>query len=119
VLAAWNARGPSLAGNVGLSSAQGTGTSLSAPTTFDAGGFSQTSPLPALPRTTSLVLFTRQIASTTGERAEVAAADPATGEITVLGPAASRVAPALAHIGDSLLVAWSAQGGGVAVSVDR
>ena len=119
VLVAWNARGPGVAANVGLASAQGTGTALGAPGIFDAGGFSQTSPIPALQSSTPLVLFTRQIGSTTGERAEVAAANPATGEITVLGPAANIGAPAVAQVGNGLLLAWAAQGGAPPVSVDR
>jgi hypothetical protein len=119
VLAAWNARGPGVVANVGLASAQGSGTSLGAPLTFDAGGFSSTSPTPAFAGTTPLVLFTRQIPNTAGVRAEVAAANPATGETTVLGPAGTNVTPAVAHSGDSLLAAWAAAGGGVAVSVDR
>ena len=119
VLVAWNARGPGDAGTVGLASAQGTGTALGAPGIFDAGGFSQTSPIPALKNSTPLVVFTRQIASAAGERAEVAAANAATGEITVLGPAASIGAPAIAHGNDALVAAWAAQGGGAAVSVDR
>ena len=118
VLVAWNASGPGAAGNVGLASAQGAGASLGTPAVFDAGGFSQTSPIPASAGPTPLVLFTRQIASTSGVRAEVAAASP-TGDITLLGPAAGIGAPAIAQVGDALVVAWAAQGGGAAVSVDR
>jgi hypothetical protein len=119
VLAAWNARGPAVAANVGLASAQGSGTSLGAPLIFDAGGFSQTSRIPAFAGTTPLVLFTRQIASTAGVQAEAAAANPATGESILLAPAGTNVTPAVAHSGDSLVAAWAAGGGGVAVSVDR
>ncbi len=119
VLVAWNASGPGTAGTVGLASAQGAGASLGAPAAFDAGGFSQTSPIPASAGPAPLVLFTRQIAGTTGVRAEVAAANPATGEITLLGPAASIGAPAIAQVGDALVAAWAAQGGGAAVSVER
>ena len=117
VLAAWNARGPGAAANVGLAAAQGTGATLGAPVPFDAGGFSQTSPIPAFLRSTPLVLFTRQIPSPSGAPSEVAVADATTGEIAALGPAASIGTPGVAHIGTSLLVAWAAQGGGVAVSV--
>ena len=119
VLATWNARGPGAAANVGLASAQGVGTQLGSARTFDAGGFSQTSPTPAWLRTAPLVLFTRQIASTSGVQAQAVAADPATGEATVLADAGSIATPAVAHSANSLVVAWAAQAGGVAVSVDR
>jgi hypothetical protein len=119
VLATWNARGPGALANVGLAAAQGTGASLGTAGGFDAGGFSQTSPTPAFAAATPLVLFTRQIGSTSGERAEVAAADPATGDTTLLGPAGSNATPAAVRSGDALLIAWAADGGGVAVSADR
>ena len=119
VLATWNARGPGAAANVGLASAQGVGAGLGARRIFDAGGFSQTSPTPAWLRTTPLVLFTRQIASTSGVQAQAVAADPATGDATLLADAGSNATPAVAHSGDSLLVAWAAQAGGIAVSIDR
>ncbi len=115
-LVAWNARGPGAQPNVGLATAQGTGAALGAPAVFDAGGFSQTSPIPALVRGTPIVLFTRQIPTTTGAPAEAAAADPATGEATVLGPAGGIGAPAVAQPGAGLVVAWAARGGGAAVS---
>ena len=118
-LATWNARGPGVAANVGLASAQGAGAGLGAPNVFDAGGFSQTSPTPAWLRTTPLVLFTRQIASTSGVQAQAVAADPATGDATLLAEAGSNATPAVAHSADSLLVAWAAQAGGIAVSIDR
>ncbi len=70
-------------------------------------------------RSTPLVLFTRQIASGSGEQAQAVAADPATGDATLLADAGSIVTPAVAHSGDSLLVAWAAQAGGVAVSIDH
>jgi hypothetical protein len=117
VLAAWNARGPGAAANVGLAAAQGTGATLGAPVPFDAGGFSHTSPIPAFLRSTPLVAFTRQIPSPSGAPSQVAVADATTGDATGLGPAASIGTPAVAHIGAGLLVAWAAQGGGVAVSV--
>jgi hypothetical protein len=118
VLAAWNQRGPSALPNVQLASAAGAGASLGATSTFDAGGFSQTSPIPALLGSTPLVLFTRQVADATGAvPPEVAAADPATGDATVLGGAGNIGAPAVAHAGTALVVAWAARGGGVAVSV--
>ena len=72
----------------------------------DAGGFSQTSPIPAPARLTPLV---HQIASTTNERAEVADANPAKGEITLLGPAVGTGAPAIARVSDAPVVAWPAQ----------
>ena len=86
---------------------------------FDAGGFSQTSPIPAWLRSTPLVLFTRQIAGTAGVQAQAVAADPATGDATLLADAGSNATPAVARSGDSLVVAWAAQAGGIAVSVDR
>jgi hypothetical protein len=86
---------------------------------FDAGGFSQTSPIPAFMGPAPLVLFTRQIGTTGGEQAQAAVADAATGDATLLGPAGNNGTPAVARSGDSLIVAWAAQGGGVAVSVDR
>jgi hypothetical protein len=117
ILAAWNQRGPGAQPNVLLAAAGGLG-SLGATLTFDAGGFSQTSPIPALLGPTPLVLFTRQVADTTGAvPPEVAAADPVTGEATVLGGAGNIGAPAVAHAGAALVVAWAARGGGVAVSV--
>jgi hypothetical protein len=119
VLAAWNARGPGVVATVGLASALGSGTLLGAPVAFDAGGFSQTSPIPAFAGATPLILFTRQIGSTGGVQAQAAVADPASGDSTLLGLAGTNVTPAVAHIGDSLLAAWAADGGGVAVSVDR
>jgi hypothetical protein len=103
---------------VGLASAQGVGAGLGARRAFDAGGFSQTSPTPAWLRTTPLVLFTRQIASTSGVQAQAVAADPATGDATLLADAGSNATPAVAHSGDSLVVAWAAQAGGIAVSID-
>jgi hypothetical protein len=119
VLATWNARGPGAVANVGLASAQGVGAGLGAPSVFDAGGFSQTSPTPAWLRTTPLVLFTRQIANTSGVQAQAVAADPATGDATLLADAGSNATPAVAHSGNSLVVAWAGQAGGIAVSVDR
>jgi hypothetical protein len=119
VLATWNARGPGAMANVGLASAQGVGTRLGAPTIFDAGGFSQTSPSPAWLRSAPLVLFTRQVASGSGVQAQAVAADPATGDATLLADAGTIGTPAVAHSGDSLLVAWAGQAGGVAVSIDR
>jgi hypothetical protein len=118
VLAAWNQRGPGTLPNVQLAAASGSGAALGATSSFDAGGFSQTSPIPALLGSTPLVLFTRQVADATGAvPPEVAAADPATGEATVLGGAGNIGAPAVAHAGSGLVVAWAARGGGVAVSV--
>jgi len=118
VLAAWNRRGPGAQPNVQLAAASGSGAALGATSTFDAGGFSQTSPIPALLGSTPLVLFTRQVADATGAvPPEVAVADPATGEATVLGGAGNIGAPAVARAGAGLVVAWAARGGGVAVSV--
>jgi hypothetical protein len=119
VLATWNARGPGAMANVGLASAQGAGTQLGAPTIFDAGGFSQTSPTPAWLRSTPVVLFTRQVASGSGVQAQAVAADPATGDATLLADAGTIGTPAVAHSGESLLVAWAGQAGGVAVSIDH
>jgi hypothetical protein len=116
-LVVWNAVGPNVSANVGLSAAQGTGASLGAPSTFNAGGFSQTTPAPALRGSTPVVLYTRQIANPSGQSAEAVAADPVSGDTTALGGAASIATPAVAHIGDGLLVAWAAAGGGVAVTV--
>jgi hypothetical protein len=118
-LATWNARGPGAVSNVGLASAQGVGAGLGAPSMFDAGGFSQTSPTPAWLRSTPLVLFTRQIGSTSGEQAQAVAADPASGDATLLADAGSNATPAVAHSGNSLVVAWAGQAGGIAVSIDR
>ena len=118
VFAAWNQRGPGAQPNVQLAAAAGSGASLGATSSFDAGGFSQTSPIPALLGSAPLVLFTRQVADATGAvPPELAAADPSTGEATVLGGAGTIGAPAVAHAGASLVVAWAARGGGVAVSV--
>ena len=72
--------------------------------------------IPALVRGTPLVLYTRQIPTTTGAPAEAAAANPATGETTAVGPAGGIGAPAVAQPGAGLVVAWAARGGGVAVS---
>ena len=119
VLAAWNARGPGAAPNVLLASAQGNGSALGAPTIFDASGFSQTSPTPAWLRSTPLVLFTRQIPIGSGVQAQAVAADAATGDATVLADAQTIGTPAVAHSGEGLVVAWAAQPGGVAVSIDR
>jgi hypothetical protein len=95
------------------------GAALGAPSTVDAGGFSQTSPTPAWLRSAPLMLFTRQIASGLGVQAQAVAADPATGDATLLADAGSIVTPAVAHSGDGLVVAWAGQGGGIAVSIDR
>jgi hypothetical protein len=119
VLATWNARGPGAVANVGLASAQGAGAGLGTPSIFDAGGFSQTSPTPAWLRTTPLVLFTRQVPVADTVQAQAVAADPVTGDGTLLADAGSIVTPAVAHSGDTLVVAWAAQAGGLAVSVDR
>jgi hypothetical protein len=119
VLAAWNAVGPGATANVRLAAAQGTGASLGAPQTFDAGGFSQTSPMAALLGSTPLVLFTRQLVSQSGVTTEAAAADPVSGDSTALGGAATIATPAVAHVGDGVLVAWAGAGGGVAVSFGR
>jgi hypothetical protein len=118
VLAAWNAIGPGVSANVRLAAASGTGASLGAPTTFDAGGFSQTSPTPAVEGSTPLVLFTRQLATQSGVTAEAAVADPVSGDSTALGGAATNATPAVAHVGGGVLAAWAAAGGGVAVSFD-
>jgi hypothetical protein len=117
-LAAWNAVGPGASGNVRLAAAQGPGASLGAPVQFDAGGFSQTTPMPALLRSTPLVIFTRQIVSQSGASPEAAVADPLSGDSAALGGAASIATPAVAHVGDGVLAAWAAAGGGVAVSFD-
>ena len=113
-LVAWNAKGPGAQPNVTLASAQATGAALGSARPFDAGGFAQTSPLPAWAGPTSSVLFTRQVPETpTGLRNEVVAADPATGAPVVLGRSATIATPAVA----GALVAWPQAGGGVAVSV--
>jgi hypothetical protein len=65
------------------------------------------------------VLFTRQVPVGSGEQAQAVAADPATGDGTLLADAGSIVTPAVAHSGDGLVGAWAAQAGGVAVSIDR
>jgi hypothetical protein len=119
VLATWNARGPGAVANVGLASAQGAGGGLGTPSSFDAGGFSQTSPTPAWLRATPLVLFTRQVPVADTVQAQAVAADPVAGDGTLLADAGSIVTPAVAHSGDSLAVAWAGQAGGVAVSIDR
>jgi hypothetical protein len=119
VLATWNVGGPSVAAKVGLASAQGAGAALGAPSIFDAGSFTQTSPTPAWLRTMPLVLFTRQVPVADTVQAQAVAADPATGDLTLLADAGSIVTPAVAHSGDSLVAAWAGQSGGVAVSVDR
>ena len=113
-LVAWNAKGPGAQPNVTLASAQATGAALGSARPFDAGGFAQTSPLPAWAGTTSSVLFTRQVPGTpTGLRNEVVAADPATGALVVLGQSATIATPAVA----GALVAWPQAGGGVSVSL--
>jgi hypothetical protein len=118
IVTAWNQGLPPTAANVQLAAGVGAGTSLGATTAFDAGGFSQTSPIPALLGSAPLVVFTRQVADATGAvPPEVAVADPATGEATVLGGAGNIGAPAVAHAGSGLVVAWAARGGGVAVSL--
>jgi hypothetical protein len=117
VLAVWNAVGPGVSANVGLSAAQGSGATLGAPNTFQAGGFAQTTPAPALRGSIPLVIYTRQIGSPSGESAEAVAADPVSGDGTVLGAAANGATPAVAHIGVAVLAAWAAAGGGVAVTV--
>ena len=91
-LVAWNAKGPGAQPNVTLASAQATGAALGSARPFDAGGFAQTSPLPAWAGTTSSVMFTRQVPGTpTGLRNEVVAADPATGALSSsAGPRRSR-----------------------------
>jgi hypothetical protein len=105
--------------NVGLASAQGVGAGLGRPSSFDAGGFSQTSPTPAWLRATPLVLFTRQVPVADTVQAQAVAADPATGDGTLLADAGSIVTPAVARSGDSLVVAWAGAAGGVAVSIDH
>jgi hypothetical protein len=117
-LAAWNAVGPGATGNVRLAAVQGPGAVLGAPAPFDAGGFSQTTPIPALLGSTPLVIFTRQIVSQSGAAPEAAVADAVSGDSTTLGGAASIATPAVAHVGDGVLAAWAAAGGGVAVSFD-
>jgi hypothetical protein len=116
-LAAWNAQGPGMLPNVTLASASATGAVLGAPVRFDAGGFSQTSPLPAFAGAVPLVLYTRQLPAGSGIRNEVAAADPATGDSVALGAPRTIGAPAVARIASGLLVAWPATTGGVAVTV--
>jgi hypothetical protein len=116
VLAAWNAVGPGASANVRLAAAPGIGATLGPGTTFDAGGFSQTSPVPVLRGTEQLVVFTRQIPSPMGAPAEAAIANPATGATAPLGGAASIAAPAVARVGNAVVVAWAATGGGIAVT---
>jgi hypothetical protein len=116
-LAVWNAVGPGVSADVGLSAVQGTGAAFGAPHTFQAGGFAQTTPAPALRGATPLVFYTRQIGSPSGESAEAVAADPVSGDGAVLGGAANIATPAVAHIGVAVLAAWTAAGGGVAVTV--
>lgn len=118
VLTAWNAQGPGTQPNVRLASALGSATATGTPVPFDAGGFSQTSPLPALLHGAPLVLFTRQVDTPTFHP-EVAVANAATGEATVLGPAQTISTPGVARAGEGVVVAWAAPGGGVAVSVAR
>jgi hypothetical protein len=116
VLAAWNSRGPDLQAHVLLTAAAGTGAVLGPARPLDAGGFSQTSPVPAWSGDAPLVLFTRQLPNGNGVRNEVAVADPGTGDALVLGTPATIATPALAASGDGVLVAWPAVGGGVALS---
>jgi hypothetical protein len=119
VLAAWNAVVPDASGNVRLAAAQGTAASLHPLATFDAGGFSQTSPTPALHGSTPLVLFARETTTPSGGAAGAIVADPVSGDGTALGGAATRAPPAVAHVGDGVAAAWAVAGGGVAVSFDR
>jgi hypothetical protein len=119
VLAAWNAVVPDASGNVRLAAAQGTAASLNAPVTFDAGGFSPTSPMPALLGATPLVLFTRDSTTPSGATAEAVVADPVSGDGTALGGAGTIAPPAVAHVGDGVAAAWAVAGGGVAVSFGR
>ena len=105
--------------NVGLASAQGVGAAARRAEHLRRGRVQPDLADPAWLRTAPLVLFTRQIASQSGVQAQAVAADPATGEATLLAEAGSIATPAVAHSGDSLVVAWAAQAGGVAVSVDR
>src|SRR4051794_23747767 len=67
VLAAWNEQGPNAQPNVQLAAAGGLG-SLGATLSFDAGGFSQTSPIPAWLGSAPPVLFTRPVAGAAGGR---------------------------------------------------
>ena len=73
-----------MAATVGLASAQGTGTALGSARHLRRRRLQPDLADPRAQSSTPLVLFTRQIASTTGERAEVAAANPATGVILAL-----------------------------------
>jgi hypothetical protein len=116
-LAAWNSQGPDLQPHVLLSAAVGSGDALGPARQFDAGGFSQTSPLPEWAGATPLVLFTRQLPEGDGVRNEVAAADPGSGDAIALGTTATIATPAVAETGGGVLVAWPAAGGGVAVAV--
>jgi hypothetical protein len=119
VLVAWNAQGPGLlpGANVALASRAGTRDVLGPVRQFDAGGFSQTSPLPAVAGPAPVILFTRQLPIESGVRNEVAAADAATGESIVLGASRTFAAPAAARTRGQLLVAWPAAAGGADVTV--
>ena len=120
VLAAWNARGPGADANVVLSSTAGIGAALGSGRPFAAGGFAQTSPVPAYRGGEGLVVFTRQVPDgATRLRNEVVAAGAATGEGLVLGASATIGTPACALWGDGVLVAWPAATGGVSVVVAR
>jgi hypothetical protein len=118
-LIAWNAQGPGLlpGPNVGLASIEGRGGVLGPQRPFDAGGFSQTTPAPALAGGVPVIVYTRQLPEGGGVRNEVAAADPSTGDSIVLGAPRTIEAPAVAVQGTRLLVAWPAATGGVAVTV--
>ena len=90
---------------------------LGPPRPFDAGGFSQTTPVPALAGGVPVILYTRQLPEVGGVRNEVAAADPSTGDSIALGAPRTIAAPAVAVRGTRLLVAWPATTGGVTVTV--
>ena len=120
VLAAWNAQGPGADASVVLSSTAGIGAALGSGRPFAAGGFAQTSPVPAYRGGEELVLFTRQVPDgAAGLRNEVVAVGAATGEGLVLGGSATIGTPASAPWGDGFLVAWPAATGGVSVVVAR
>ena len=126
VLVAWNAQGPGLlpGPDVALASRISTEGFLGPARQFDAGGFSQTSPVAAYAGGTPMILYTRQLPTGAGPqpdgsgvRNEVAAADPTSGESVVLGAPRTIAAPAVGRADARLLVAWPATTGGVAVAV--
>ena len=117
VLVAWENGAPgSAAERLGSRRRRAPARRSAPPPSSTRGGFSQTSPIPALVRRNAARPLHAPDPDDHRRARRGRCGEPGDGRGTVLGPAGGIGAPAVAQPGAGLVVAWMARGGGAAVS---